>query len=30
MDILKPDAGKLVWLLLGAFAVPKVLKLVKR
>ena len=30
MDIIKPDAGKIVWLLAGIFAVPKVLKLVKR
>jgi hypothetical protein len=30
MDMLKPDAGKLVYLLIGVFAVPKVLKMVKR
>ena len=30
MDMLKPDLGKIVYLLIGAFALPKVLKLVKR
>ncbi len=30
MDILKPDAGKLVYLVLGFFVAPKLLKLVKR
>lgn len=30
MDILKPDAGKLVYLVIGFFVAPKLLKLVKR
>lgn len=30
MDIIKPDAGKIVYLLIGAFALPKILKMVKR
>ena len=30
MDMLKPDAGKLVYLVLGFFVAPKLLKMVKR
>jgi len=30
MDIIKPDLGKIVYLIAGAFLVPKVLKMVKR
>jgi len=30
MDILRPDLKALVWLALGAFVVPKILKMVGR
>jgi hypothetical protein len=30
MDLLKPDAGKVVYLLVGLLAMPKILKMVKR
>lgn len=30
MDILKPDAGKLLYLVLGFVVAPKLLKLVRR
>lgn len=30
MNILRPDAGKLVYLAIGFFVAPKLLKLVKR
>lgn len=29
-DLLKPDAKALVWLALGAFVLPQVVKVVKR
>jgi hypothetical protein len=30
MDLLKPDLGKAVYLLIGFFVAPKLLKMVKR
>lgn len=30
MDMLKPDAGKLVYLVIGFFVAPKILKMVKK
>jgi hypothetical protein len=30
MDLLKPDLGKLVYLALGVFLVPKAIRMVKR
>lgn len=30
MNLLRPDAGKLVYLALGFFVAPKLLKLIKR
>lgn len=30
MDLLKPDAGKLLYLLLGAFVLPKLIAAVKK
>lgn len=30
MDMLKPDTGKLLYLVIGFFVAPKLLKLVKR
>lgn len=30
MDLLKPDMGKAVYLLLGLLVAPKILKMVKR
>lgn len=29
MDVLRPDMGKLIWLALGFFVAPKVLKMVR-
>jgi hypothetical protein len=30
MDVLKPDLGKIVWLALGFFVAPYVVKMVRR